>query len=151
MNRRSMIGSIIGACAAILLPWRKAKANSWAYVTIWEMGKDVQYELAGQAPRIKKLLTKASQRQQSLRAGDIEVVSYVMTVLYAVHQQPFGNVTSIRWQSKVNHAIVHVFDADAESMDDNKLSHQLTQAFLRSLQEKDSVWIKTEKTMENTG
>lgn len=147
MNRRSMFKAAIGACAALLFPWRKAKAGpSWARVVDFVPSEHKHPCPDGtfdQTLRIERLLERWSRgaTRTNWPVSRLEITTYEMGVMRNSRQREA--VTRVILESNGNMAgVVSIDDSVAASMNDSELSGSLVQAFLQSLHKKESVRIR---------
>jgi len=156
MNRRSMISAVIGACAAMLFPWRKAKAKqSWAYLVDFAPSQHKYPGCGDQTKRIEQLLESrfddgssrrfskrlaATARHQADQIGaDFDVRMYEV---YTCRHETRPETHLFLWNTDDEFVgLVCVTDSVALSMDDNQLYEQISQARLWAIYKDTTVWI----------
>ena len=150
MNRRSILKSVIGMCAAIICPWRQVKASpSWAYEVTWRMGKCEIGCMNKQFNRIKRVMrTNEPRRTLVGKLGSVgPIVVFDVKSERPVWARSWA--TRVRFTNSEKDALVYINDSVAASLTDGQLFYHIMQGFLKSLQVNRAVSIRP--TEENTG
>lgn len=149
MNRRSMLKAAIGACAAMLFPWGKAKAKPWAYLVDFVPG-DAKYKCPDgtldQTKRIERLLESQYQKMERLKKNTRKIRNWdIVTYEIFVRRVPWTTTTVISLTSRSGEAVVYIDDSVAEPMGDGDLNYRLSVAFLTAIQRKQTVYINKQE------
>ena len=152
MNRRSAFKVAIGACAAMLLPWRKASGKPKYGIDYWIIKPEVD-----QVERIKRLLEKQPHQMHSLlpeleaakarwaKPGDADGAIKIVTYRPHVERRRGCDlgIIEIWWstppetcEERYTTRLVALTEDVAASLADKKLSKALLDALLVSISSK---------------
>lgn len=159
MNRRGMVKTVLAACAALLMPWRKANAGQVVPIRDPSIVVEVPWKRLYEGPtaRIRRLLKgMPPQFVQDARSKLLELcldIESYHSVVASIER--FGPVHILWFASASDKAAVPqmslvgtvlVDKVTADSLDDNTLSKYLMDAFLVTVDYRHPhgklVWIK---------
>ena len=150
MNRRSLLKALVGACAAMLFPWKSkhSRASVWSRPVYFFLGPYKYPGHGDQTERIELLLERPC-RAGRQRLGSTSVADSDMYELGIVrhYERPETHIVIERGDESC--CMTAITDAVALTMDDGSLPDQIIQGLLLAIRKDTTVWITSRDTFED--